>query len=120
LATTSIPVVGQSIFHNPPAKLAVQLGRIFVIGFAVIGLAALALAAYLVLAPLIRRERGRRRASRDLVHRSFTLLKKDLLAHTKTLRHKPATALSEAEIRFLDQFEQDLEEVEKIVVSRLK
>jgi hypothetical protein len=116
---SSVPEIS-GIFYESPPPTAVRLGRVLVFVLAALGLLGLLLAAYLLVRRVMYQERLRRVASHDVVHRSFSLLRKDLSKHIRELKRLPDSALTEQEIGFLDQFEKDLTEAEKIVESRTR
>lgn len=120
-ATSAEPAVAHApgIFYDTPPPSVVQLGRLLVFLLAAIGLLALLLAGYLTLSRVLAKRRKALNTP-DVVHRSFSILKNDIAEQVAQVKREPRTPLSEDEIGFLDQFERDLADVERIVETKLK
>lgn len=117
---TTAPAAGTDMPHDPsPYPVPSHVARALVLLLAAVGFSALLLAGYFMASRMLEKRRKLLRSG-DIVHRSFSLLKKDLASHLAELKRLPDSSLTDKEIGFLDQFEKDLEDVETIVKSKLK
>jgi hypothetical protein len=109
----------EGIFYESLPQPVLNAGRAVFFLLAGVGLVALMFAGYLTLSRMLR-ERRKRLDAPAVVRRSFGLLKGDIEEHLGLLRREPHTPLTDGEIAFLDQFEQDLKEVESLVEAKLR
>lgn len=113
--------VNADLLPIPEPSFASRVGIALLYLLAAVGLLAFLIAAYIGLSRLLAAERKRQHEQKNIVDRSFALLKSDIEKHIAALKKSEGDkSLTKKEVAFLESFEDDLKTVEGIVQKRLK
>lgn len=135
MTARAIDARGARSAESEPASFTVHGGFITDIGFFIRDHAAISAIVILIiigtilihfhgwrqLMRILNRMHAERFESMDTVHRAFELLRNDITSHARKIRSASIKrALTQEELSFLEQFEEELEEAEEVVQKEVK